>query len=182
MDKQRFTLSILTENKIGLVQEIVIVFTRRKINIESLTTSETEVKDIYRFTIVIETDNQLINKLIGQLEKIINVIKVYLYKKDEMVAQELALYKIKNITDKVLSSQFQNLIDTYNARILAIAPNYIIIEKTGNEEQILGLLKQLESFVVLGFIRSGVVAVGKSIQQVSKFIKELDDASKALIN
>lgn len=180
MNNQRFTFSILTENKIGLVQEIVIVFTRRKINIESLTASETEVKGIYRFTVVIDAEEQLVAKLVGQIEKIVNVIKVYLYKQDQMVAQELALYKIRNISDSILSSQFQVLIETYNARILAIDPNYIIVEKTGNETQIFGLLEELESFEVLGFIRSGVVAIGKSIQQISKFIKELEDSSQTI--
>lgn len=182
MNNQRFTFSILTENKIGLVQEVVIVFTRRKINIDSLTTSETEIKGIYRFTIVVDVSESLAAKLVGQIEKIVNVIKVYLYKQDQMVAQELALYKIRNISDSVLSHQFQVLIETYNARILAIDPNYIIVEKTGNETQILGLLEALESFDVLGFIRSGVVAIGKSIQQVSKFIKELEESSKAIQN
>ncbi len=179
--KQQFIFSILTENKIGLVHRIVIVFTRRKINIESLTSSETEVKGIYRFTIVITLSVDQLDKLVGQLEKIINVIKVYAYCKDEAITQELALYKIKNINDTNLGIRFQKIIEDYNARLLTFDPQYLVIEKTGTGDQILGLLKQLEPFQILGFIRSGEVAMGKPIQKVSNFIKELERSSKEIL-
>jgi len=93
MDKL-FTLLIITENNIGLLNHVTIVFTRRKMNIRSITASESKIKDIYSYTIVTKTDNESISKIAKQLEKIIGVFKVFVYEEHEIIHQELALYKL----------------------------------------------------------------------------------------
>lgn len=159
MDTQTFTLSIFTENQIGLLHRITTVFTRRHINIESLTTSESEVEGIYRFIIVIKTTEVKAKKLIKQLEKNIGVIKAFLLREEDIVQQELALYKVS--TDHLAGGQFEKVIRDNHAHVLQIEPEFIMIEKTGLPDQTQALLVALKPFGVLGFSRSGVIAISK---------------------
>ena len=98
--KQEFTITVYAENHIGLLNRIAIMFSRRKINIESLNTSPSEVEGIHRFTIVINEVEDVVKKLIRQIEKQVEVLKAYYNNNDEIVWQELALYKVS--TDKVV--------------------------------------------------------------------------------
>ena len=98
MEKQEFTITVYTENQVGLLHRITTIFTKRKINLESLTTSESEIVGIHRFTIAVtETEEQVI-KVVKQIEKQVEVLKADFYKKKEVVQQELALYKIATET------------------------------------------------------------------------------------
>ena len=94
MDKKEFTITVFTENQIGLLNRIAIIFSRRKINVESLNTSPTEVESVHRFTIVINEIEEVIKKLCRQIEKQVEVLKAYYNNADEIVWQELALYKV----------------------------------------------------------------------------------------
>ena len=103
MSKQEFTITVYTENQIGLLNRIAIIFSRRKINIESLNTSPSEVESIHRFTIVVSETEEVIKKLVRQIEKQVEVLKAYYNTGDEIVWQELALYKVSTneIAEKV---------------------------------------------------------------------------------
>ena len=94
LDRQ-FTVSIFTENTIGMLNRITIIFTRRHLNIDSITASETEIKNVHRYTIVLQTTREQIEKVVGQIEKLIDVLKAFVHEDDEVVHQEIALYKIK---------------------------------------------------------------------------------------
>src|SRR6476646_6406909 len=94
MQKQEFTISVYTENHIGLLNRIAIIFSRRKINIESMNTSPSEVPGIHRFTIVINETEEVVKKLVRQVEKQVEVLKAYYNTNEEIVWQELALYKV----------------------------------------------------------------------------------------
>ena len=99
MSKQEYTVTVYTENQIGLLNRIAIIFSRRKINIESMNTSPSEIEGIHRFTIVINETEEVVKKLCRQIEKQVEVLKVYYNTSDEIVWQELALYK--DSTDEI---------------------------------------------------------------------------------
>src|SRR5277367_5325478 len=98
--KQEYTITVYTENQVGLLNRIAIIFTRRKINIDSLNTSPTEVESVHRFTIVINETEEVVRKLCRQIEKQVEVLKAYFNQNDEIVWQELALYKVS--TDQIV--------------------------------------------------------------------------------
>lgn len=154
-----FTLSIFTENKIGLLHRITTIFTRRHISIDSLTTSETEVDGIYRFVIVIRTTEEKAIKLQKQIDKIIGVIKAFVLRDEDVVHQELALYKVS--TQNLINGTLEKLVRDNHARVLTIEKDYIMIEKTGHKDETMALFHALAPFGVLGFSRSGIVAISK---------------------
>lgn len=92
---QTFTVSIFTENTIGMLNRITIIFTRRHLNIDSITASETEIRNVHRYTIVLRTNREQIEKVTGQIDKLIDVLKVFVHEDEAVVHQEIALYKIK---------------------------------------------------------------------------------------
>ncbi|RZK68205.1 MAG: acetolactate synthase small subunit, partial [Pedobacter sp.] len=94
MDKQEFNITVYTENQVGLLTRIAIIFSRRKLNIESLNTSPSEVDSIHRFNIVITETEEVVRKVCRQLEKQVEVLKVYYNTNDDVIWQEMALYKV----------------------------------------------------------------------------------------
>ncbi len=119
MNKQEFTITVYTENRIGLVSRIAIMFSRRKINIESLNTSPSEIEGIHRFTIVIEETEEVIRKLVRQIEKQVEVLKAYYNTNEEIVWQEMALYKVS--TDEIAEKvKVERLLRQYGAREVLI--------------------------------------------------------------
>jgi len=170
--KKQYTISVFTEDKIGLLNRITIIFTRRKINVESLTVSESETKGIFRFTIVIELEPSNIEKLRGQLEKQVEVLKVFYYQDHDIVYQEIGLYKIST-SEFVNGDKVENIIRKNNARILRIEPDYTIVEKTGHEEETRALFEELEPHGILSFVRSGRVAIAKPMKRLHVYLKEI---------
>jgi acetolactate synthase-1/3 small subunit len=174
MKKQEYTLIIVTENNIGLLNRITVVFTRRKLNIDSITASESKLKDIYSYTIVLHIDEDLVQIVAKQIEKIIGVYKVFIYTEKEIVHQELALYKLTtNVLEKDLN--LEQIVRKYNARILSMNSDYILIEKTGHKKDTEELLRVLEPFGVLQFIRSGRVAMAKPMKPLEEYLFELEN-------
>ncbi len=170
--KKQYTISVFTEDKIGLLNRITIIFTRRKINVESLTVSESETKGIFRFTIVIELEPSNIEKLRGQLEKQVEVLKAFYYQDHDIVYQEIGLYKIST-SEFVNGDKVENIIRKNNARILRIEPDYTIVEKTGHEEETRALFEELEPHGILSFVRSGRVAIAKPMKRLHVYLKEI---------
>ena len=127
---QEFTISVFTENYIGLLSRVVQPFVRRHVNIESLTTSESSIPGIFRFTIVVNVEEEIIQKLVGQLDKQIDVLKAFYYAEEELILNEMALYKVPT-SIFANTTVVESLIRKHNARILSIEPEFIVIEKTG---------------------------------------------------
>ncbi len=174
MDKQ-YTLSVFTENRVGLLNKISIIFTRRQVNIESFSASETEIKDVYRFTIVVNTSPELINKLRLQIEKIVDVLKAFVHEDDQVIHQEVALYKIS--TAKLQGVNVEELTREYKARVLSLTPDYMVLEKTGHHSETQELLDRLEPFGVMEFARSGRVAIIKWSRRFHTHLKDLELAA-----
>ncbi|WP_299583472.1 acetolactate synthase small subunit [uncultured Sunxiuqinia sp.] len=172
--KQEFIISIYSENHIGLLNRITINFTKRKMNIESLTVSESAIKGISKFTIVVKEEEDRVKKVVGQLEKVVEVLKAFYHTNDEMVFQELALYKVQ--TDTLYDSdQVERIVRKSGARILEITREYTVIEKTGHKEETQELFEALNQFGVLQFIRSGRIAITRDpIERLSEFLRERD--------
>jgi len=175
-----YTLSVFTEDKIGLLNRVTIIFTRRHINIESITASESEVKGIYRYTIVITVSQEHVEKLVGQIEKQVEVLKAFYHINNDILSREIALYKVSAEALKE-NELFTRIVNENHAKILSIAPEYIVIEKTGDEREILHLFNDLEKFGILEFVRSGRVAITKPMKTLNTFLKEVENNSKTVI-
>jgi acetolactate synthase I/III small subunit len=173
MNKQEFTITVYTENQIGLLNRIAIIFSRRKINIESLNTSPSEVEAIHRFTIVINETEEVVRKLCRQIEKQVEVLKAYFNTGEEIVWQELALYKVS--TDEIAEKvKVERLLRQYGARAVVIRKDYTIFETTGHREETDRLVEVLEPHGLIEFVRSGRVAIIKDSKGFHEKIKEFE--------
>lgn len=173
MSKQEFTITVYTENQIGLLNRIAIMFSRRKINIESLNTSPSEIEGIHRFTIVISEFEDVVRKLCRQIEKQVEVLKAYYNTSDELVWQELALYKVPTdvIAEKV---SVERLLREYGARAVVIRKDYTVFEATGHREETDRLIKALEPYGLIEFVRSARVAIIKDSSGFHEKLKEFE--------
>ena len=172
--KQEFNITVFSENHIGLLTRITIIFTRRKVNIESLTVSESAIAGVFKFTIVVKTTRDQTIKIVSQIEKQIDVLKAFYHTNDEIIYQEIALYKVP--TEALYDSDtVETIVRKASARILEITREYVIIEKTGHTEETQALFEELNKFKVLQFIRSGRVALTRDpIERLSEFLRERD--------
>ena len=173
-EKQEYTITVYTENQVGLLNRIAIIFSRRKINIESLNTSPSEVQGIHRFTIVVTESRDVVLKVVRQIEKQVEVLKAYFNTNDEIVWQELALYKVLSdeITEKV---KVERLLREFGARAVAIRKDFIVFETTGHREETNKLMEALAPFGLVEFVRSARVAI---IKESAGFHDKLKDFEK----
>ena len=172
---KEYTITVFSENNIGLLNEVTIVFSRRKINIESLTVSESEVKGVSRYTIVAYMDESKVENVVLQIEKIIGVFKALYFEAEEIVHQEVALFKIANSTR--LNGNLEALVRNQNAKILTVSPDFLVIERVGYKADNQALFHELEQYGVLQFARSGRVAVSTLQKDFTSYLKELAEAS-----
>lgn len=172
--KQEFTVTVYTENQVGLLNRIAIMFSRRKINIESLNTSPSEVEGIHRFTIVINETEDTVRKLARQIEKQVEVLKAYYNTGEEIVWQELALYKVstEEVAEKV---KVERLLRQYGARAVVIRKDYTVFETTGHREETDKLVEVLEPFGLIEFVRSARVAIIKASSGFHEKLKEFEE-------
>ena len=167
-----YTICVFTENSIGLLNKITIIFTRRRINIESLTVSETERKGISRFTIVIKHEKrEEVEKLVRQIRKIIEVLAVFGYLNEDIVYNEIALFKVSTpLNGKSVDVETINKV--YKAWVVYWGLDYVVIEKTGTETEIFEFFKYIKPLKIIEFVRSGRVAVGKTPQGLIEYLPE----------
>ncbi|MBN1116479.1 MAG: acetolactate synthase small subunit [Bacteroidales bacterium] len=172
---QTYTITAFSENHIGLLSRITIIFTRRHVNIHSLTVSQSAIKGISKFTIVVVETKEKVEKVVKQIDKLVEVLKAFYHPNEEIIYQEIALYKVP--TEALLASDtLEKTIRKYNARILEVMPEYTIIEKTGHCEETQELFDELTKYGVKQFTRSGRVAVTKlSEELLSNYLKEIDE-------
>ena len=175
--KQEFTISLFTEDHIGILSQITIILTRRQINIDSITASESAVKGVQLLTIAVRTSSEMVRKVARQFEKLIDVLKVFVHTSEEIIYQEIALFKVP--TKAMMSGNLiDHIVRTHSARLLDITPEYMVIEKTGHKREIVELLNQLEPHGVLQYVRSGRVAITKQVKELNDYLLEMDKASR----
>jgi acetolactate synthase I/III small subunit len=173
MQKQEYTITVYTENQIGLLNRIAIIFSRRKINVESLNTSPSEVDSVHRFTIVINETEDVVRKLCRQIEKQVEVLKAYYNTNDEIIWQELALYKVP--TDIIAEHvQVERLLREHGANAVVIRKDYTVFEVAGHREETDNLIKVLEPFGLIEFVRSARVAIIKASDGFHEKLKEFE--------
>lgn len=181
--KQEFTLTVYTENQVGLLNRIAIMFSRRKINLESLNTSPSEIDNIHRFTIVVEETEVVVKNLARQMEKMVDVFKVNYNTNDEIIWQQIALYKVP--TSVIMKDvKVERLLRKYGARTVVIREDYTVFETTGQDEEIDNLLKELDKYGLIEFVKSSRIAIIKSSEGVHKRVlnMEINDPTKKPIN
>lgn len=172
--KTTYTITAYSENQIGLLNRITIIFTRRQVNIETLTVSPSAIEGIHKFTIVVREEKAKVDKVVRQIEKLVDVLRAFYHPDEEVVFQEIALYKVP--TEALLAStDLEVIIRKHNARILEVMPEYTIIEKTGHGPETQALFEELKQFKVRQFTRSGRVAVTKLKKELlTDYLKKVD--------
>ncbi|XLS27617.1 acetolactate synthase small subunit [Flavobacteriaceae bacterium M23B6Z8] len=171
MESKTFTISVYSENNVGLLNRISGIFLKRHINIESLNVSESEIENVFRFIIVVKTTESWVKKIVGQIEKQIDVIKAYYHTDDETIYQESALFKIEShlLFDE---RQIQNIIKHSNSIIVTVSREFFVIAKTGRRSEIEELYNSLRPFGIMQFVRSGRISVSKAEMKISSMLKE----------
>jgi len=173
--KQEFTITVFAENQVGLLVRIAIIFSRRKINIESINTSPSEIESIARFTLVIHETEDVVKKVARQIEKQVEVLKVYYNTNNEIVWQELALYKVS--TDEIAEKvQVERLLREYGARAVVIRKDYTVFETTGHREETERLINFLSPYGLIEFVRSARVAIIKASHGFHEKLKEFEES------
>jgi acetolactate synthase-1/3 small subunit len=171
--KQEYTITVYTENQVGLLNRIAIMFSRRKINVESLNTSPSEIDGIHRFTVVINETEDVVRKLVRQIEKQVDVLKAYYNTNDEIVWQELALYKVP--TDEIAEkAKVERLLREHGARAVVIRKDYTVFETSGHREETDKLISVLEPFGLIEFVRSARVAIIKDSRGFHEKLMEFE--------
>jgi acetolactate synthase I/III small subunit len=171
--KQEYTITVYSEDQIGILNRISIIFSRRKINIQTLNTSPSEVPGIHRFNIVIDETEEVIKKLVRQIEKQVDVLKAYYNTNDEIIWQEMALYKVPTeiIAEK---AKVERLLHQFGARVVAIRKDYTVFETTGHREETDRLISALEPYGLIEFVRSARVAIIKESEGFHTKVKEFE--------
>jgi acetolactate synthase-1/3 small subunit len=169
-----YTICVFTEDTIGILNKITILFTRRRINIVSLTVSETERKGVSRFTIVIKHESrEAVEKLVRQIRKVVEVLAVFGFLNEDIAYNEIALFKIATpVNSQKLDIETINKV--YKAWVVYWDLDYVVIEKTGTEEEIFTFFRYIKPHGILEFVRSGRVAVGKAPQSLGDFLPEVE--------
>ena len=169
-EKQFFTISVYTENNIGLLNRISAIFQRRHVNIESLNTSPSEIEGVSKFTIVVKMTEVNIKKIIGQIEKQVEVIKAYYHNDEDTIYQISGLFKIKS---ELLfeEPQIQNIIKESYARIVTVNTDFFVLEKSGRKQELVDLHKKLSVFGIMQYTRSGRIAVTKEEMKISTLLE-----------
>lgn len=171
--KIEHTLSVYTENQVGLLNKISIIFSRRKINLESFNSSPSEIDNIYRFTIVVNESVEVVKNLVRQIEKIVDVFKVFSNTNDEIIWQQMALYKVP--TAIIMKDvKVERLLREYGANVVVIREDYTVFEATGQKEEINKLLKELDKYGLIEFVRSSRIAIIKSSEGVHKKVLNME--------
>lgn len=155
-----YTLSIFTENSPGVLHRITTMFTKRKINIDSLTVSETEQHGISRFTFVVKVDDRLIDTLVKQLKRIIEVHDAFASRNDDLIFGEIAFIRIFTDSDDE-RAKVEEKANRYDAEVIYAGEDSIVVQKTGSYAQIQTLYKLLQTHGTAEFISSGRIAIRK---------------------
>ncbi len=174
MKKKLYTITVFSENTVGLLNQITIIFTRRAINIETLSVSPSAIEGIHKFTITVFTTECEVIKVVKQIDKRIDILKAYYNTDEELVHQEIALYKIA--TDNLLAlGSIENLIRQYNIRILEMNDTFVVFLKSGHYNETQQLFEELSNTIgVLQFIRSGRIAITKSkVERLSDMLESI---------
>ena len=169
----RYTISIYSENNVGLLNRVSAIFLKRHINIFSFSTSQSEISGVFRFVIVVKVTEEKVKKLVQQIEKQVDVIKAYYHTDEETIFQESALYKVKS-SYLFEERQIQNIIKNSHANIVTVSPEFFVIEKTGFRQETEKLREDLAPYGLMQFVRSGRISVTKAPMDISEILNNFN--------
>ncbi len=161
----RHTLSVLVEDRPGVLARIAGLFSRRGFNIESLAVGPTEHDDVSRMTVVVDVEDLPLEQVTKQLNKLVEVIKVVELEPVASVQRELLLVKVR--ADLQTRSHVLETVQLFRAKVVDVSTDAVTIEATGNAEKLAALLRVLEPFGVRELVQSGMVAVGRGARSMS---------------
>ena len=161
----RHTLSVLVENKSGVLARVSALFSRRGFNIESLAVGPTENPDLSRMTIVVEAASQPLEQITKQLNKLIEVIKIVELDGGAAVQRELLLVKVR--ADNTVRSQVLETVQLFRAKVVDVSPEALTVEATGTSDKIGALLRMLEPYGIRELVQSGMVAMGRGARSIT---------------
>lgn len=169
--RQLFTVTVYSENCVGLLNQVSTIFTRRCLNIEDVSASVSSVPGIHKLTLTTWSDRPTMEKVVKQIEKRIDVIRVLLHTDDEIIFQEIALYKVS--TEKLLADgALETIIRHHSARILEMTPEYTVFEKSGHSWETDALFDRLRRYDIRQFVRSGRVCVTRDpVEHIDLFLE-----------
>jgi len=153
------TLSVLVEDKPGVLARVASLFSRRGYNIQSLAVGATEQKDMSRMTIVVSVEDSPLEQITKQLNKLVNVIKIVEQEPDNSVERELALIKVR--ADATTRSQVIEAVNLFRAKVVDVSTESLTIEATGTPEKLEALLRVLEPYGIRELVQSGVVSLSR---------------------
>ncbi len=173
MQKIEHTLTIYTENQIGLASKIAGLFSRRKINLECLNISPSEIEKIFRFTLVVIESEAVMKNLVRQLEKLVDVFIVYSNTNEEIIWQKMALFKVptQNI---IKNAKVERLLREFGANTVVIRDDYTIFETVGQDSDINKLLKELDKYGLIEFVKSSRIAIIKNSEGIHKKVMDME--------
>ncbi|HVT65264.1 MAG TPA: acetolactate synthase small subunit [Mycobacteriales bacterium] len=161
----RHTLSVLVENKPGVLARVSALFSRRGFNIDSLAVGPTEHSDVSRMTIVVNVDELPLEQVTKQLNKLINVLKVVELEADTAIQRELLLVKVK--ADQSTRTQVLEVVQVFRAKVVDVATDAVTIEVTGTADKLDAFIRVLEPYGIRELVQSGVVAVGRGARSIT---------------
>ncbi len=159
------TLSVLVENKPGVLARVAGLFARRGFNIESLAVGPTENPEVSRMTIVVAVEDLPLEQVTKQLNKLVNVIKIVELDPGSSVQRELLLVKVR--ADATVRSQVLETVQLFRAKVVDVSPEALTVEATGTADKIGALLRMLEPYGVRELVQSGMVAVGRGAKSIT---------------
>ena len=172
--KKTYTISLYSENNVGLLNRVSAILLKRHINIESFSTSPSEIEHVFRFVIVVEVTESKVKKVVQQIEKQIDVIKAFFHTDEETIFQESALYKVKS-SSLFEERHIQNIIKKSQAKIVTVSPEFFVIEITGFRHETENLRSQLEPYGLMQFVRSGRISVTKEKMNITEILNKFNE-------
>lgn len=166
----KHTISVLVENHFGVLSHISGLFSARGFNIDSLSVGETEDPTISRITLVVKGDDSIIEQITKQLHKLIDVIKVQDLTNDVLIDRELALIKVDASPSK--RTEIMQIADIFRAKIVDVSLNSVIVEVSGTEQKVQGMIDLLKEFGIKEIVRSGKIAMSRSKGKKGVSLKE----------
>ena len=167
---QIHTLSVLVENKPGVLTRVAALFARRAFNIRSLAVGETEHPEISRMTVVVEADDLPLEQVTKHLNKLVNVLKVVDLSQTSSVRRQLVLFKVK--ADDRRRTAVLQIVDLFRAHVVDVTPESVVIEAVGDNEKLNALLTALEPYGIREIVQSGSVATGRGPRSITDQLKE----------
>lgn len=166
------TLSVLVENKPGVLTRVAALFARRSFNIRSLAVGETEVPEISRITVVVDAETHPLEQVTKQLNKLVNVIKVVDLSAVPSVRRQLVLFKVH--ADEKRRTGVLQIVDLFRAHVVDVTPDSVVVEAVGDNEKVNALLAALEPYGIREIVQSGSLAIGRGPRSITDQLKEKD--------